>query len=211
MNKEGPRTRGIARIYEQRSIARGYREITLSYALGYQGPINPQPGQFFTILPHRYPLTMMRRPFAYSASSNKGFSFIYEIRGTNTAELADLEEGCQVDWIGPLGSSFSHSESDTRPILIAGGIGVGPIYYFAQKLAEDGKEPLVILGARNAELIPHLDWPENVELRICTDDGSMGIHGSALVGLEKIDFENAEFFTCGPRPMMVAIHQLAKL
>jgi dihydroorotate dehydrogenase electron transfer subunit len=156
---------------------------------------------------------MMRRPFAYSGSTEKGFSFIYEIRGSNTSDLADLDDGTQVDWIGPLGSSFILPSPGSLPVLVAGGIGVGPLYYLAGKIAEAGMKSLVVLGARNSELLPHLDWPENTELRICTDDGSAGIHGSVLKGLEDVDsrkFEHAEFFACGPRPMMAAVHRMAE-
>ncbi len=209
MNPIGPHTRGIARIFEQQCIARGYREISLSYAQGPEKLQKPLPGQFFTILPQRYPLSVMRRPFAYSNADEKGFTFIYEIRGNTTSNLADLDDGCPVDWIGPLGSSFPNPPEGSKPVLVAGGIGVGPIHYLARLLSETGIDSVVILGAGNAALVAQLDWPERVELRICTDDGSLGIHGTALDGLDGLDVDNAVYYSCGPRPMMAAVHQHA--
>ena len=151
----------------------------------------------------------MRRPFAYSDSGDNGFSFIYEIRGSATRDLADLDDGRSVDWIGPLGSAFPEAPVESRPVLIAGGIGVGPILFLARELAETGAEILVLLGSRNAGLVPRLEWPETAEVRICTDDGSHGIHGTALDGLTGTDLTNAAFYTCGPNPMMAAVHRLA--
>jgi dihydroorotate dehydrogenase electron transfer subunit len=208
MSAGSPHSRGRARILNQRIIAEGYREIHLSN----DSPViqTPRPGQFFTILPQRYPLSMMRRPFAYSDADEKGFSFIYEIRGTATRDLAHLEDGVEVDCIGPLGSSFPSPPEKSLPILIAGGIGVGPILYLARRLAADGFESLVVLGARTAALVPEINWPSSAEVRICTDDGTLGIHGTAIDGLQGMDISNGEFYSCGPHPMMAAVHRLAE-
>ncbi len=205
-------SRGRARIFSQNKIAKGYQDIRLEY--GDDRPVRaPRPGSFFTILPVNYPLQTMRRPFAYSASDEKGFSFIYEVRGDASSDISDLPDGSELDWIGPLGTSFPEPSEGKRPVLIAGGIGVGPIYYLAHKLAGSSSsvdsDPLVIIGARTAALVPGLDWPTNVELRICTDDGSTGIHGNALSALKHTDTADAEFYTCGPQPMMAAIHRTA--
>ena len=211
MNSGSPHKRGKARILDQRIIAEGYREMKLSYASDSNGRprVRPLPGQFFTILPHHYPLSIMRRPFAYSDSDENGFSFIYEIRGPATRDLANLDDGSPVDWIGPLGSTFPEAPENSRPVLVAGGIGVGPILYLARELAEADTESLVVLGARNVGLVPRLEWPKTAEVRICTDDGSHGIHGTALDGLSNTNVTNAVFYTCGPHPMMAAVHRFA--
>ncbi|MDF1567926.1 MAG: dihydroorotate dehydrogenase electron transfer subunit [Spirochaetaceae bacterium] len=202
-------TRGQARILSHRAVADGYKEMSLSWSDAAQAIPKPRPGQFFTLLPILYPTPILRRPFAYSDADKTGFSFIYEIRGPATRDLAKADIGDEIDWIGPLGSTFPHPPEGSRPVLVAGGIGLGPIYYWARFLAETGLKPLVILGARSKNLIPELEWPENLELRICTDDGSMGLHGTALVGLKPSDMASAAFYTCGPHPMMAAVHQSA--
>lgn len=212
MTSESPHSRGRARIINQRVVAEGYREMSLSPIdgeLGHQKK-KPLPGQFFTVLPHRYPVPLIRRPFAYSDSRESGFSFIYEIRGTGTQDLARLEAGAVLDLIGPLGSAFPQVPAGVRPILVAGGIGVGPILFLARDLAQTGQQPLIILGARNALLVPDLEWPSGTEIRICTDDGSTGIPGTVLDGLSNENLDDAVFFTCGPHPMMAAIHSLAE-
>lgn len=205
MSTGTPHSRGKAHILKQIIVADGYREIQLS-ASG----LNALPGQFFTILPENYPMSMMRRPFAYSDVTDDGFSFVYEIRGRNTADLAKLEEGSTVDWIGPLGSAYPLPPAGLKPVLVAGGIGVGPILFLAREIAAAGIESTVVLGARSAALVPDLAWPSAADVRVCTDDGSLGIHGTVIDGLAGLDISNSEFFSCGPHPMMAAVHRLAK-
>jgi len=208
----GPETvvRGRSRITDHRTVARDYREIRCTYLDGHAPPrFHAEPGRFLTILPPHYPNPMIRRPFAYSDSWDEGFAFIYEIRGTATRDLADLEAGDVLDWMGPLGTGFPRPGSGERPILVSGGIGIGPIAYLARSLAEDGLCPLVVLGARDADRVPDLEWPDAAELRICTDDGSRGIRGSAPAALERRDADGGWFAACGPLPMMKAVHELA--
>jgi dihydroorotate dehydrogenase electron transfer subunit len=203
-----PAVRGRTPILSQSAVARGYWKIALAWGDCRPGRL-PLPGQFFTLLPFDYPLTMLRRPFAYSGADSRGFSFIYEVRGKVTQDLADAPEGTLVDWIGPSGSSFPLPPDGIRPVIVAGGIGVGPMLFFASAAAAAGFEPLVILGARTAAMIPRLPWPQGTELRICTDDGSEGIRGTAIAGIRTDDIAGAGFYTCGPEPMMAAVHRIA--
>ena len=209
-------SRGGARIISQKEVARGYREIRLEYLDGAGPDRIPEPGSFFTFLPAGHPLQTMRRPFAYSAADEKGFSFIYEIRGDATSDLAERPDGAVLDWIGPLGRSFPMPQNRRRPVLVAGGIGIGPMYYLTCRLSADsgsGGEPLVIVGARTAALVPELEWPDGAEVVITTDDGTRGRPGTVLSALEAEVSEGglsrAEFYSCGPHPMMAAVHRLA--
>ncbi len=176
------------------------------------GPVEsrrPLPGEFFTILPVQYPSPMIRRPFAYSGWKDGQASFIYEIRGRGTQDLARLRIGDSLDWLGPLGTSFPMPPSGSRPVIIAGGIGLGPLYYLAGQLAAAGLQPLLITGSRDVSLVPRLTLPPEVEWRICTDDGSAGIRGTVLNALNENDLKNAVLYSCGPQTMMAAVHQLA--
>ncbi|OQX29359.1 MAG: hypothetical protein B0D92_04160 [Spirochaeta sp. LUC14_002_19_P3] len=192
------------KILANRSIARGCGEIRI----GWNGAeIHPSPGQFLTLAPRRYPLPLLRRPYAYSSADSSGFGFIYQIRGPGSAELAELRPGDETDWLGPLGTGFPPPEPASRPILIAGGTGIGPIFYLAVALKEHG--PLVVTGAREANLLPRLHWPPGVHVLPCTEDGSAGIAGTVMDALKETDTSSAEFYTCGPAPMMEAVHKLA--
>ena len=139
MSSGSGRSRGLARVADHRSIAQGYREMTLVYTEdgvmkpGKESDI-PRPGRFFTLLPVNFPVPLLRRPFAYADADENGFSFIYEIRGTASQGFSTLEKEDVVDWIGPLGTGFPEPPAGAHPILIAGGIGIGPILYLARSL-----------------------------------------------------------------------------
>ncbi len=193
-------------ILSNETIAHDCKEIHIHW--DGTGP-TPRPGQFLTILPDSYPLTLLRRPFAYSDVGESSVAFIYEIRGSATRDLASMNSGGEVNWIGPLGSFFPLPDLDQRPILVAGGAGIGPMYFFSVDLVQRGFTPLVIVGNRSADFLPSLNWPPEVELRLCTEDGSTGITGTVLDGVSQADVGNAAFYSCGPLPMMTAIHHLA--
>ena len=51
------------------------------------------------------------------------------------------------------------------------------------------------------------------KLIMCTDDGSFGISGNVIAGLDTIragmDLKEAKLFVCGPAPMMEAVREVA--
>lgn len=198
--------RQVGRILSNETVARACKEIHISW--DGSGPL-PRPGQFLAILPPRYPYPLLRRPFAYSGAGKSSFAFVYEVVGTATEDLAALEPGDEVDWIGPLGKVFPKPPPGVRPILAAGGAGIGPIFYLSTVLAAHGFKPLVFAGAQTAELLPGLAWPPEVETRICTEDGSAGIAGTVLDGIRQTNSSSGVFYSCGPLPMMEAVHRLA--
>jgi 3-phenylpropionate/trans-cinnamate dioxygenase ferredoxin reductase subunit len=56
--------------------------------------------------------------------------------------LADLEAGDEVRVSGPFGSDFY--EGEPRPILLAGGPGIGPAIGIAERALDDGNEAAVV-------------------------------------------------------------------
>lgn len=171
----------------------------------------PLPGQFLTIRPPAGTRALLRRPFAVSSYS-KGDStieVIYERRGEVTRYLSTMQTGDQLDLLAPLGKAFPAATEDHRPVLLAGGIGMGPMFFLAEALSALDRQPLLLLGARDASLIPDIPILEQVETIIATDDGSKGFHGTtidALVDYERSGTgEKSEYFACGPMPMLSAL------
>ncbi len=169
----------------------------------------PLPGQFLTILPHRYPLTLLRRPFAYSAVTESWFAFIYDIVGPTTRDLAKLTAKDYIDWIGPLGRSFPLPSSDAKPILVAGGAGVGPVFFLSNVLADRDVAHLVVIGARESKRLIRLEWPSCAEVRLCAEDGGAEITGTVIDGIGQQYMTDNVFYSCGPAPMMAAVNRLA--
>src|SRR5207244_10087283 len=82
------------------------------------------PGQFFQLAvgaPH----TILRRPYsaAWSDPASGRVGFIFNVVGAGSSWLSGLDEGDELDLLGPLGQGFD-LEGDRPAICVAGGLGV---------------------------------------------------------------------------------------
>jgi len=86
---------------------------------------------------------MLRRPFSIGGlqQTNDGalLNVLGHVIGPGTRWLSQLKIGDTVDIIGPLGSSFSLPTNDCKAILIAGGIGLPPVRWFGERLANESR------------------------------------------------------------------------
>lgn len=192
-------------LVEQEQISPDYYEMILRWDSDQE----PLPGHFFTLRGWDSTDPLLRRPFAFSDfnKEKQEASFIYQKRGPATTLMTKMEKGCELDLLGPLGSTFP--EAGVRPWLLGGGIGTGPMVFLANRLAEQNRKPLLVLGFRSAKWIPKLNLHENVNLQICTDDGSQGFHGYGLQYLKSLSEIPTEIYGCGPHVMLHAAHDLA--
>jgi dihydroorotate dehydrogenase electron transfer subunit len=132
--------------------------------------------------------------------------------GRGTEILSHVEPG-SIDCIGPLGTGFTMTEN--RRVLIAGGgVGNSPLYYLAKKLTESRCDITYIYGAasRNSIYLAEQFNKFAKKFIITTDDGSEGADGyaskaaSKLLAIERYDM----IYTCGPRPMLKTMVELAR-
>ena len=111
----------------------------------------------------------------------------------------------------PLGNSFSIPEnSGQKPLLIGGGVGIAPLLYLGACLKSKGIMPSFLLGARSKPDLLQLDeFSKYGEVYCTTEDGSHGEKGYVTNHsvLQKTDFST--IYTCGPKPMMVAVAKYA--
>lgn len=166
-------------------------------------------GQFVHIRVEGFTL---RRPVSICGiDKNKGtLRIVFEIRGEGTEMLSHLNEGCLIDMLAPLGHGFTLNQDFRKVILIGGGIGTPPMLPIAEFY---GSKATVITGFRSADaVILQNDFKSTgVETVLCTDDGSLGIHGfvtqpfEEIINSEKID----AVYACGPMPMLKNISRKA--
>lgn len=202
-------------IVANREVARDY--FCIDFTWPDDAP-RPQPGQFVTIRVADSPVPLLRRPFGVSAftdstSKPAQASMIYWRRGPATTMLAGFEPGDELAVMGPLGVGFPDPGDGAVPILVAGGVGIGPILYFANELAARGRAPIMLTGARTESGLPTVDVDARVQVRRATDDGTFGFHGTAIELLEQtIDITSGdlELYLCGPDPMLRAGHECAE-
>jgi len=211
-------------VNSTRPVAEGYFELRFGWP---EDAGLPAPGRFFTVRAGGRYDPVLRRPFAFSGYSPDAArkqaaelagggeaAFIFQLRGRGTRFLADLRAGDPLDVLGPLGKGFGKPPRGTRPMIVAGGIGVGPMLYLAAELGADAKAglceaPVLVIGARNSSLVPGVGLPSGTV--ICTDDGSAGFHGTVADWLAGFDPGLPPYlYACGPVPMMAAVDRLAK-
>jgi NAD(P)H-flavin reductase len=135
--------------------------------------------------------------------------FLIDPIGPGTSALARVEVGQQLYAVGPLGNGFPEPTSDTRPLLIGGGIGLAPVLAFADQLDRQGTDYDLVLGFRTGEHASAVR--ERPGLILATDDGSKGHHGTVMGPVTDLLADGGrEVFTCGPPRMMEAIRALCE-
>ncbi len=134
-----------------------------------------QAGQFIILQVsddgERVPLTI-----ADADAAAGWITIIFQTVGRTTHLLADMAVGEEIEHlVGPLGQP-THVEKVGRVVCVGGGIGVAPMHPIAQAMKRAGNEVIIIMGARNEELLILRDEMAALadELIICTDDGSVG-------------------------------------
>lgn len=193
-----------SKVIKNSLIARDYYELVFTW----DESVKPEPGQFLTIRPEGK--SLLRRPFAFSDYRDGSAAIIYKTVGKATEEFSRLKEGDKVSILGPLGGSFNTPSK--RPLLIAGGIGLGPMIYTANEYIKMGLKPILVVGARDKSFIPDFTLDNGERPVICTDDGSMGFKGNVVQYLESVGKEyltDSEILCCGPHIMLEACHNLA--
>jgi len=175
----------------------------------------PKPGQFLTIRVSDSTVPLLRRPFALSGFEKENYlaSIIYQKRGISTEILTGKITGDTIDIIGPLGNIFNINNKVNSFIIVAGGIGLGPMIYVANYIKSIGKNVIFIFGAKNKSYIPEKEILNFLEPILCTDDGSKGFKGTTvdfLSSLDSADIKGASLFACGPIPMLKGCHDFAE-
>ncbi|MEE9219021.1 MAG: dihydroorotate dehydrogenase electron transfer subunit [Acidobacteriota bacterium] len=176
-----------------------------------------RPGQFVMVRPHPPGDLLLARPMSIHAVDREHgrahLRFWIKVIGRGTAALAQSRSGQRLRLIGPLGHPFQCSGGD-RPWLVAGGIGVAPLHFWATDLCARGLRPRFLYAARSrSELVALEDLRRlPLELVLATDDGSAGERGLASDILRRRleSGERGSVFTCGPEVMMRAVARVCR-
>ncbi|MEG1479939.1 MAG: sulfide/dihydroorotate dehydrogenase-like FAD/NAD-binding protein [Kiritimatiellia bacterium] len=131
---------------------------------------------------------------------------IFQSVGFSTKKLALMSPGEALPvFVGPLGRPTAIEKKGTV-ICVGGGIGVAPMFPIAQAMKAAGNKVIVIMGARNQELLIMEEDMRKIadELIVCTDDGSYGRKGLVTEPLKEICEREpiAECAIIGPPIMM---------
>ncbi|MBA7609524.1 MAG: dihydroorotate dehydrogenase electron transfer subunit [Calditrichaeota bacterium] len=205
-----PDSLGRTVVIEECKLISNSQLARATYAMELIAPgiaASVDPGQFVNILISEGWSPLLRRPMSVASRKADRIGLIYKVVGVGTRAMAEWPPGQVVNILGPLGNGWSVAD-DTFPVLVGGGAGIAPISFLHEDLNSHGREHYLLMGARGkAEHYLHHDPGKNITLT--TDDGTVGLHGTAVDGLLKVldQFNTGQItiFGCGPPPMLSAL------
>jgi dihydroorotate dehydrogenase electron transfer subunit len=166
------------------------------------------PGQFVMLSCDSGNERLLRRPISIYRVQAETVSFLFAVLGKGTEWLAGLKGGDSADLLGPMGKGFTLDGGTGSILLVAGGMGIAPLCFLAEKALSQGKEVKLLAGAKTAALVcPERFIPKGVELVIATEDGSAGAKGMITSLIPQSLGQAERVYICGPLPMYQAIRK----
>ena len=165
------------------------------------------PGQFVNLKLDGF---FLRRPISVNDVEGDILTLIYKPLGEGTRQMTTFQPGKVLDILTGLGNGFDPSLSGDRPLLVGGGVGIPPLFNLCKRLIAKGAKPTVVLGFnKKDEVFLEDDFRAlGAEVLSLTADGSYGVKGFVTTALETMDY--SYFYTCGPEPMLKAVHKASK-
>lgn len=201
-----------AKILYNEQIAPGYYRL----GLGWKTP-PIVPGHFVMLRVEHGLDPLLRRPFGIykvlgaagkSPLKGTGVEILYQVVGKGTEILSMKAPGETIDVLGPLGGGFPAPGAGEKTVLVAGGMGIAPLYLFASAL----KGGLLLFGARDKTVARIADEFKGFDcaIEIATDDGSAGRRGFVTALLEEAVTPETVIYACGPLGMLKAASLIAE-
>ncbi|MCG8430407.1 MAG: dihydroorotate dehydrogenase electron transfer subunit [Candidatus Omnitrophica bacterium] len=204
-----------ARIVNQRRVAEGYYTMRIECP---QIARSARPGQFVTLRVGAGYEPLLRRPLGVHRIMGTKVELLYEVVGKGTRLLSDKAAGQTVDIMGPLGNGFdlSRAQGAEHIILVAGGMGVAPLMFLAEKVMGYARgKTIMLLGAKTRKRIVCAAGLRTAgcTVKIATDDGSRGHKGYVSELLKQTVTQDVcrpqtAIYACGPRPMLAAVAEV---
>jgi len=178
-----------------------------------------KPGQFVMVRCAKE--TILPRPFSIHSVDGSDISLLVNVVGKGTAWLAEKKKGDSLDIFGPLGNGFSVRPDSQNLLLVAGGMGIAPLRFLAESVAESGKTVTIINGAQNKDCLISVNAPQslydkgmhpaNFQCLTATDDGSEGFKGFATQLIPHYLKNIQQVFACGPVAMYQTMSKMPEL
>ena len=195
----------LAPLLRRESIGEYYHVLTFDVPHG----VSARPGQFTMLRGAEWgDAPLLPRPMSYLTAGTTP-SVLIKVLGEGTARMARAEPGEPFTLLGPLGNTFRDPVAGPSPLLVAGGVGIAPLLFFARELHGAGIRPVALYGGRTARDLPLEDELSDVaEVHLTTEDGSRGRRGRVTDALDELLSDGTEVYTCGPDRMMAKVAEL---
>ena len=172
-----------------------------TYLMRLEGDLSSikNPGEFVEIKLDNY---YLRRPISVCDYSDKHLDLLYKVLGHGTRDMTTYPVGKKLDVLVNLGNGFDISKS-RKPLLVAGGIGIAPMFALARKFNEMNIRPTILYGASSKrDLVMLEELSKYGELICCSDDGGYGYKGNVVSYLKEHDVDFDVYYACGPQIML---------
>jgi dihydroorotate dehydrogenase electron transfer subunit len=180
-----------------------------------------QPGQFLMVhVSKRTKDPLLRRPFSIHGIQDRDRAMLlYNKVGAGTALLSTLKKHDSISIIGPLGNGFTLPGPRESTLLLAGGMGLAPLFFLVQALQRAQRNVgKVFVGFSTSEQVVRFEQLKElgVDLSLTTEDGSLGSKGVVTDLLEgylgsEVQ-EKPVIYGCGPLSMLKKVaHRAAAL
>jgi len=179
-----------------------------------------RPGQFAMIRGDWGLDPLLPRAFSIMAVGAGGTAeILVKTIGKGTALMERARVGAGFQLLGPLGTAFPAPEPGRADWLVAGGVGLAPLLFQAERAAQAGlaRKVRLFYGGRSVEDLVLVDRlaRAGIDLVLATENGSRGARGYVTeVLLAELGARGGGhrpvLMACGPDPMLVAVARLAR-
>ncbi len=186
---------GLGLKVSERQIAEGLILLSVEY-----DATTILPGQFFQLRPVDRMDIFLARPISVFSYNGRKLSFLIRLKGRGTYAISTAD--C-LFLDGPFGNGFKLYPS-RKALLVAGGMGLAPLYFLADQLKKTTIDFDFIWGVRDGTYVDAIKRLGLViEARIVSEDGSTGEAGIVSDFIDEYDFDIC--YVCGPIPMMETV------
>lgn len=199
-------------IEQEIQVAFNNRIAPDTFILGFRSAeiaSESMPGQFVMIRVRKGMDPLLRRPFSICGIRDINLvCILYRVVGKGTAIMAQTGKGEILSVLGPLGKGFTSPRADSRPVLVAGGMGIAPLLFLAGALKKRDKTFLAGFASARDMIDPNQTGLPPVDIQFATEDGSGGYTGTAVDLFEeylkniKTAGDSIVVYSCGPLPML---------
>ena len=164
-----------------------------------------RPGQFVMIEAEGF---FLRRPMSIYNVNDKDLHILLQVTGEGTKQISSLKLNDTIRMLGPIGNGYPLPDKSLKPILLAGGMGIAPLYFLYTRLINLGFWPNFFYGENRGEdtVLANI-IPGGVNL--ASLDGRAGYEGYITDSLDahlRISKKDRFIvYACGPKPMYKAM------
>ncbi len=194
------------KVLKNKTLNKNNDVLELILELPKSYPTTIKPGQFVEVYLESSEV-FLPRPLSIANTENRTLSLIYKVVGKGTDIMRELKVDDEVVISKPLGNEFPKPDAETV-ILVAGGIGIPPIYYLAKSLGTNYNIH-VCLGFNSVEDVFYEEKFNRLplsSLKIATMDGTQGVCGTSVDLVKDID-DKGIIYSCGPTVMLKALEE----